>query len=166
MRNSHLAVYLNDHLAGATAALALLDELEHVDGFEDWASRLKAEIAADRDQLRSLMRSLGAPESSIRRAAAWVTEKLAELKTRLDDRSGGALQRLELIEALALGIDGKRALWTALQAVAGDDEALDGLQRPDYANLIQRATDQRHAVEMRRLQAAASAFTESKRAVR
>jgi hypothetical protein len=144
--NQHLGVYLNDHLAGSTAALELLDVLRNVDGHEEWASRVRTDIAEDRQELEQLMRHLGIAEKRVRQAAAWVTEKLAELKTRIDDRSGGALQRLELIEALALGIDGKRALWTALEAAAADVPALRAL---DYARLV----------EVRRLQAASEALS-------
>jgi hypothetical protein len=153
--NQHLGVYLNDHLAGSSAALELLAELGQLEGFKDWASRLRSEIAADRQELEKLMRSADITESSARKAAAWLTEKLAELKTRLDDRPGGLLQRLELIEALALGIEGKRALWMALQSVAAQVPALQGL---NYADLIARATEQRRDVEVRRLQAAADAL--------
>jgi hypothetical protein len=101
------------------------------------------------------MRQAGIAQSTARQAAAWVAEKLAELKTRIDDRSGGALQRLELIEALALGIEGKRALWTALQTAAANVPPLRGV---NYARLIERAGEQRRTVEVRRLQAAGDAL--------
>jgi hypothetical protein len=150
-----LGVYLNDHLAGSAAALELLDELRKVDGLEDWATRVRTEIAEDRQELEELMRQAGIAQSTARQAAAWVAEKLAELKTRIDDRSGGALHRLELIEALALGIEGKRAVWTALQAAAANVPPLRGV---NYARLIERADEQRRTVEVRRLQAAGDAL--------
>ncbi len=89
------------------------------------------------------------------RPTAWLTEQLAELKTRVDDRSGAALQQLELIEALALGIDGKAALWASLRAAA---DHVPTLQSVDYSRLVQRAADQRRTVEVRRLLAAAAAL--------
>lgn len=156
MSNQHaLSVYLNDHLAGSSAALELLAALRKVEGLEGWADNVRSEVAADRQELEQLMRNADVAQSDVRRAAAWVTEKLAELKTRIDDRTGGALQRLELIEALALGIEGKRALWTALQAAADRVPALQGL---DYARLIARAEEQRRLVEGQRLKAAAHAL--------
>ena len=96
-----------------------------------------------------------AARGAARQAAAWLTEQLAELKTRLDDRSGGALHRLELLEALALGIDGKRALWTALQTAA---LTMSALRAMDYGRLVARAEEQRRIVEMRRLETAAEAL--------
>lgn len=156
MANEDLSVYLNDHLAGSTAGLELLDELRQIPGLEAWARQLRADIEEDRQVLESVMRSADISHSAARQAAAWVTEKLASLKTRMDGPAGSALHRLELIEALALGIEGKRALWTALQAV-GDRDA--GLQRPDYARLLERADQQRRVVESRRLEAAVDALS-------
>jgi hypothetical protein len=109
-----LSVYLNDHLAGSTAALEVLGELAKEEMSESWAIAMRSEVATDRQDLESLMRNANIAQSTVRQAAAWLTEKIAELKTRFDDPARGALQRLELIEALALGIDGNRALWAAL----------------------------------------------------
>jgi hypothetical protein len=155
MSEEHLRIYLNDHLAGSSAAIELLTELRKADGFEDWADRLRSEITQDREALERLMRDLNIARSTARQATAWLTEKLAELKTRLDDQSGGTLQRLELLEALALGIDGKRALWIALQTVALHVPAL---REMDYGRLVARAEEQRRVVEVRRLEAAAAAL--------
>jgi hypothetical protein len=156
MSSQHLGVYLNDHLAGSAAALGLLEELAKAKGLEDWASQLRSEVAADREELEKLMRAANILHSTARQAAAWLTEKLAEFKTLIDDRTDGGLQRLELIEALALGIDGKRALWAGLQAAS---DRLPVLRALDFPRLIARAEDQRRVVEVQRLQAAAAAFT-------
>jgi hypothetical protein len=56
------------------------------------------------------MARLGVPTSAPRRAAAWLAEKLTELKLRLDDPSGGALRLMETLEAVSVGIEGKRLL--------------------------------------------------------
>ena len=155
MSDAHLHIYLNDHLAGSAAALELLAELRKQGGLENWADQVRSEITQDREELQRLMRDLNIVQSAARQAAAWLTEQLAELKTRLDDRSGGALHRFELLEALALGIDGKRALWTALQTAA---VTVSALQAADYGHLIARADEQRRVVETRRLEAAAEAL--------
>jgi hypothetical protein len=105
------------------------------------------------------MRQTNATPSTVKRATAWAAEKLTELKVRVEDPSDGALRRLELIEALALGIDGKQALWTALRTVA---EGMPELEGPDYQQLIARAEEQRSAVEVQRLQAAAAALGRSR----
>jgi hypothetical protein len=153
--SKHVATYLNDHLAGSAAALELLTELQARPGLKQWADDLHGDISEDRHELELLMDRLGVAQSRPRQAAAWITEKLAELKTRVDDPAGGPLQLLELLEALALGICGKEALWTALQATAS---RVPGLLGVDYPRLIDRAVAQRRRVEDRRLAAAAAAF--------
>jgi hypothetical protein len=153
-----LSVYLNDHRAGSTAALEILDRLESLNSGEGWLRRVRDEIIADREELEHLMRSAGVGLSHARAAFAWLTERMAELKTRLEDRAGGALQRLELLEALALGIHGKENLWTALQAASAHQPVLRGI---DYERLIIRAREQRAFVEVQRLRAATDALTDA-----
>src|SRR5258705_6682531 len=114
MAREVLSTYLNDHLAGAQAALEIVSLLRELGDSDLWR-QIEVEINEDRHELEGLILRMGSAPSAIRRAAAWTAEKLAELKVRVDDPSGGLLRRLELIEALAIGIDGKRALWTALQ---------------------------------------------------
>jgi hypothetical protein len=102
------------------------------------------------------MNSTGSAQSTVRRAAAWTAEKIAEFKLRMDDPStAGSFRRLELIEALAIGIDGKQALWTALEGTPDSTPALGSM---DYGRLIARAQTQRHIVEGQRLAAAAEAL--------
>jgi hypothetical protein len=150
-----LTTYLNDHLAGAQMALEILDLLHRLDDSAVWLE-LKREIDADRQELAELIRSINSTPSALRRAAAWMVEKVAELKMRVDDPSTDAiLRRLELIEALAVGVDGKHALWTALQTASQTTPALKSL---DYDKLIIRAEAQRGVIEVRRLQAAADAL--------
>lgn len=155
LNNQHRTVYLNDHLAGSSAAFEVLEVLAEVRGLEDWVRHIRDEIAQDRHELEKLMSSLEIARGSVRQAAGWLTGRIAELKTHLDDRKGGDLKRLELLETLALGIEGKRSMWAALQSASADDEALRG---PDYARLIARAVEQRQEVEVRRLKAAADAL--------
>jgi hypothetical protein len=151
----HLTVYLNDHLAGASAAFEVLDVLAEVPGLEHWIRHIRAEIAEDRQELENLMITLQISRATVRQAAGWVSGRVAELKTRLDDRKGGDLQRLELLETLSLGIEGKRSMWAALQSASADDTTLRG---PDYTRLAARALEQRQQVEVRRLKAAADAL--------
>jgi hypothetical protein len=152
----HLATYLNDHLAGANAALEILDHL--VTESPDQAvplTALKSDIAEDHRQLRILMAGLNILESRIRIAGSWIAETLAEAKLGVDDDPTGPLRRLERLEALAIGIEGKIALWRALDAVASSNSELGKL---DYERLIRRGQEQRARVEMLRLDAARSAL--------
>jgi hypothetical protein len=101
------------------------------------------------------MEELDITTSLPQQASAWLTEKLSEVKLRLDDPEGKALRRLESLEALALGITGKEALWHSLAVAA---ETAPELARPDYAQLIKRAQQQVDVVEGLRLEAAREAL--------
>jgi hypothetical protein len=154
----HLATYLNDHLAGSVAGVEIAEHLfdraetaEHrstVEGVRD-------EIEQDVRTLESLMKSLDIGESRLRKAAAWLTEKATELKLRIDDPAGGPLVFFESLEALSLGIEGKRGLWLALSAAAEHEPKL---RTVDYAQLIKRAEGQRSVIEEMRLAAAKRAL--------
>jgi hypothetical protein len=158
MTNELIATYLNDHLAGSVVALELLEFLERTypdPGVTTVLAEVRADVAVDREQLELLMARLDIARSRSRRATAWLVEKLNELKLRLDDREGRTLRLLEGVEAVAIGIDGKRALWRALAVTA---DVLPALRGPDYDRLVQRAADQRARIEAVRLDAARAAF--------
>lgn len=154
---SHLAVYLNDHLAGAAAALEMLDTLKaHDDAdLKKFATELQLAIAEDRNELIRLMHASSIAISSVRHAVGWIGEKATELKLRLDNPSDDGLRTFELLELIALGIEGKRALWAVLHMVSAHLAALRGA---DYTRLEGRADHQRAAVETRRLAAATEVF--------
>ena len=154
--NSHLGSYLNDHLAGAVAALEVLDLIAADSAEPDLArfgAELRVPIAEDRRELETLMQHVGVVPSVTRRMAGWMSEKAAELKVRVDDPTRGTLRRFELLEIVSIGIDGKRALWAALQQVMGP-----GPQPLDYVRLLTRADEQRRAIEAHRLHWAKAAL--------
>jgi hypothetical protein len=155
---ARLAVYLNDHLAGAVAAVEILETLQECDevGLKGFVQELRLAIEADRDDLVRIMRAANVAPSSVRRLAGWLSEKAAELKVTLDDPGGHGLRIFELLEVVALGIDGKRALWATLQTIA---PAVPSVRDIDYLGLARRAEDQRRAIEERRRQWALTAFT-------
>jgi len=152
MSREYLAIYLNDHLAGSLIAIEILEHLETEasDSMPDLPA-LKADIEADRQQLKMLMDRLGITESRVRKLTSWIAEQVTEAKFEADDESRGILRRLERLEALGIGIDGKSALWWALDAAA---EVAPDLRGTDYKHLAQRAQEQRGRVEILRLQAA------------
>jgi hypothetical protein len=158
MENDNLAIYLNDHLAGSVMALELIEHLAsaHADtSLDRFLSDLRGDIEADRQELQDLMDRLEITESSPRKATAWLAEKAAQLKLMMDDRPGGALRLIEGMEALSLGIEGKRGLWQALAVTAEDLPELQGME---YARLGRRAEEQRSRVEQMRLDYARAAF--------
>jgi hypothetical protein len=91
-------------------------------------------------------------ESKPRKVMTWLTEKFVELKLRLDDKARGPFRLLE-----SLGIQGKLAIWHALNAGAADSSSLQGLV--DYERLAQRAEEQRRRVEVVWLESAKAPFT-------
>ena len=153
MASTALTTYLNDHLAGSVAALELLGHLLERDpgSGRDELARIRAEIEEDQQTLQRILRSLGGKESPIRKAAAWLTERLGQVKLRLDDTGSGELRVLEALEALELGIQGKLRLWRALEVVSGSIPSLGGT---DLQQLQQRAERQARRVEELRLRAA------------
>jgi hypothetical protein len=159
MAHEHLTTYLNDHLAGSVVALELLDHLQATHAGSELGAffkQLSSDIAADRDELQGLMERLEISESRTRKASAWFTEKMTELKLRLDDPKEGSLRLFESLEALSLGIEGKRSLWIALIAAAEQSPSLRIL---DYERLEERAQEQRDRVENLRIARAKKTLT-------
>jgi hypothetical protein len=136
-----LSIYLNDHLAGSAAGLELARRVAD--------AALVSEIEEDRATLIDVMRRLEVETDEARQAIAWVGEKALRVKP------GG---RLHDLEALSLGVEGKRVLWEALRHARADDPRLDGI---DLAALSARAQSQRDRVEEQRLAEAASALRDS-----
>ena len=154
--SSALETYLEDHLAGAAGAIQLLEALRDRHAAEPvgrFAAEILAEVEADRETLRGLAARLGGGSHPVKEAAAWLAEKAARLK--LGREIAGELGAFEALEALALGIQGKRALWCAL-AVASTFDAR--LRSVDLDGLIARAESQHARVEEFRLALAPSAL--------
>jgi hypothetical protein len=159
MTNQYIATYLIDHLAGSVAAVGLLEDLKATyatTSLADFVAQLQTDIDADRKELQTLMNRLNIVESQPRKVMAWLTEKFVVLKLGLDDKARGSLRLLESLEVVGLGIQGKLAMWHALNAVAADSPSLDSLV--GYERLVQRAEEQRQRVELVRLEAAKAAF--------
>ncbi len=154
----HLGIYLNDHLAGSVAALELIEYLSknYPDTtLETFFAELHAEISADQDVLRDLLRTFEEGESSVRKAGAWIAEKVGRAKFGISEMEVRGTGLLEALEGLAMGITGKQLLWRALAAASETMPQLRGL---NYDRLEQRAREQRDRVEEKRLAAAREAF--------
>ena len=146
-----LSIYLNDHLAGATGGASLARQIaRHSAAFDALAD----EISQDRETLLEIMRRLGVREDHLKIAIGWVGERAAWLKFA-GELGDSPVNRLEEIEALALGVEGKLAMWRALRQTHGTDRRLDSI---DLDTLIARGEDQRRRIEHERTRAAAEAF--------
>jgi hypothetical protein len=150
---SDLTTYLHDHLAGSNFAIGLLEFLrdQHAgEPLSDSAAALLAEIQQDRKTLQEIIGLLGDGPPILKEVTAWLGEKLSELKLRRGD-----FGTFEALEALALGILGKLALWRALAIVAVVDARLRDL---DFKQLADSAERQHSQAEELRLQSARAAF--------
>jgi hypothetical protein len=154
----YLPIYLNDHLAGATAGLELARRTAREnDGtpLGDFLRELAGEIAEDRQTLVQLMERLGIRRSGPKVAAGWVMEKVGRLKLNGQLTGYSPLSRLVELEGLSTGIEGKRALWVALAEIADRDVRLD---EAELRALADRAASQRERLEPYRLAAAREAL--------
>ena len=162
MPDKNIKAYLNHHLAGSVAGLETLEHLVEAEKGSPMARvliELRAEGMADRQVLEGLMARLEVSESGTQKATAWLGEKVFRVLLPLNDKSSGALNLLLTLEALALGLQGRRALWLALSIAAQETAALQGL---DYQTMVKRAEDQRERVEKLRLEAAGKALRPAK----
>jgi len=153
-----LAIYLNDHLAGATGGVELARRARSSNRGTKWGEALEgicAEIETDRATLERVMQRLAIKRNAAKIAGAWTAEKLGRLK--LNGRLTGysPLSRLLELEMLHIGITGKLELWEALQRTQSSR-----LSEFDLPGLIERAESQREAVERLRIDAATEALVE------
>ena len=158
LHRRRLGTYLNDHLAAATGGHELAKRAAAANTGSEYGiflEGLAGEVAEDRETLRAVIRALGIREDPLKKAGGWAGEKLGRLKTNGQLTGYSPLSRLVELEALAVGIEGKRSLWLALAHVLGADRRLDGF---DLEALTQRARSQRERLEPYRLSAAAEAL--------
>lgn len=152
MSGETLRTYLNDHLAGSVAAVELLDHLMELDeARKAFYFRLKGDIQEDQAVLKEVLHRVGGTESTLRKAAAWLTEKLSQMKIAIDDPGDNQLGVLQSLEMLGLGIQGKLLLWGALGSAA---PRIPALASYDYRRLQGRAQAQFEEVEAERLRLA------------
>ncbi|PRY17838.1 hypothetical protein [Kineococcus rhizosphaerae] len=148
-RERYLAVYLNDHLAGATAGCTRFTRSARAHAGSATGSelsRLAAECEEDRRALRHWMGVLGVPVKAPLPLAGRVAEAVGALKPngRLVRRS--PLRTVVELEGLLLGVQGKGAGWRSLRELARTDARLDA---GALEELVRRAD--RQATELERL---------------
>jgi hypothetical protein len=151
-----IALYLNDHLAGATAGVELADRIarEH----ENPAlAGLARDIREDRESLRRIMTGLDAQQDLVKIAAGWLSEKVGRLKLNGHLFAASPLSYVVDLEALRLAVDGNAAGWQTLRALADHNDQLD---RVHLDELLARSEAQRQTLEALRGQAVAEVFAE------
>ncbi|GGS53387.1 hypothetical protein GCM10010206_13730 [Streptomyces cinerochromogenes] len=153
-----LGIYLNDHLAGATAGTQRVGHLARASRGSALGRAIGAvavEINEDRETLLEIMRDLDVPVRHYKVWAGWTAEKAARLKGngRLVRRS--PLSTVLELEALRIGVEGKAAGWATLRRLAATDGRLDAEL---LDTLLDRAGHQQETVEEWRVHEAEAAL--------
>ncbi len=138
-RDELLRIYLEDHVAGATAGAqraARLAEAEAGSPDGPALATFATDVSTDRDALLTLLDVAGVEPSRLKTTMASVGEKLGALKLngRLTERS--PLTTLVELEAMQMAVRGKRSLWETLL------DAMPATTGIDIGGLITRADDQ------------------------
>jgi hypothetical protein len=153
-----LSIYLNDHLAAATAGVELARRTAQSNRSTTYGPVLHAlaqEIEEDRRTLLEIMDRLSVRPHRLKVAVLWGAEKAGRLKLNGELLRYSPLSRLEEIEGLAVGVEGKLALWQTLRQTHGEDERLREI---DLEDLVKRARSQRRRLERQRWSAVDEAF--------
>jgi hypothetical protein len=143
-RQRYLAIYLNDHLAGATAGVGRARLARGANEGTEFGGPLAVvcgEIEEDRASLESIMEELEIGRSRVKPAVGWLGEKLGRLKPNGQLRGYSPLSRVVDLEVLLLGISGKHRLWILLSEVLDDESSTD------LPGLIRRAEAQRSTID-------------------
>ena len=152
------AIYLNDHLAAATMGRELARRTAGSNRSTSYGPELSAlanEIDEDRRALLRVMGALSVPTDRLKVLAGWGAEKLGRLKLNGQLRGYSPLSRVVELEALALGVHGKLAMWRALDEIRPGTPALSDI---DLQTLQNRAEDQLRRLEACRRRAVAEAL--------
>lgn len=147
-----LDCYLNDHLAGASFGSDLAKQIcSRGDGtsLEAQFRQVAAEIDEDRQTLLAMMRTFDITRNPLKEAGGWAAEKWSRLKFSGLPGMDPAYGNYMAVEALCLGVLGKRSMWAALETAGYGDGHLEGF---DLAELIRRADRQHDMLEAARLE--------------
>jgi hypothetical protein len=143
MDDDALGAYLNDHLAGAEAGLRTAQRLatSSESDREGPLHQLALAIEEERNLLRLLLERLDGDESLVKRGVGVAGGVLGWVRDAVP--IGDAPTELEDLEALAIGVWGKRLLWGTLARVAQHDSRFTDV---DVDLLARRAEDQERAL--------------------
>ena len=161
MKDQNLRTYLNDHRAGAEAGLQLAKDCrDHnpTGPLHDFLSALVTEIEEEIDHLERLHGRLHSAENPLKKTSAWLFSKVSRLKLETALLEYSDLTRLEELEALMLGVQGKLTLWHTLDSVCASDLRFDDV---DFDRLQHRAQRQLEGLKKHHLEAARRAFDEN-----
>jgi hypothetical protein len=132
-----LATYLQRHLAGAGAARSIASQLAA--GTRDgptllFLERFRSDLEEEVTVVRELVERLNGGRSILERVTSVAAEVIGSVVRTLPRPQ---LMEVELLEALAAGVWGKRLLWSVLAELGEGSEA--SIERATLTELISRA---------------------------
>lgn len=144
-----LGIYLNDHLAGSAAGVALAKRIakSHLGtDAEESLRRLAREVAQDRETLVMVMRNLGLARTRYKEGLARAAEWVGRLKPNGSVRKRSPLSSVVELETMSLGVTGKLAGWRTLRLLSESEPRLDAGQLDELV-----AGAERQVAELERL---------------
>ena len=144
-----LKIYLNDHLAGSVVGIAVAKRSlgsNRGTPLGNWLEDFLSQVEDDQRWLMQAMRRLGVRRTRWKVTGASVAERVGRLKLNGRITSYSPLSRVEELEGLLIGVEGKRAVLASLREIG--DERLAGL---DIDGRIRRAERQQVDLERFRL---------------
>ena len=142
-----LIAYLRDHLSGSDVAIRVVHRLRSTHRRTEDARlfrQLFKEFEEDRSVVQALLTHVGASGRSLKRAAGFASGTVLSVTAGGEP---GDLSLLRTLEALAIGVQGKRCLWRALQNLSRVPSTGGGV---DFVELEAKAVRQWEAIEERR----------------
>jgi len=155
-RRSAFAAYLKDHLTGADAAIEMVRRLRETHrGTPEGRlfASLYEQFREDRADVEALLADVPASRLSIKRIAGRATGTVLQVVSGCQP---GDLSLFRTIEALAIGVQGKRCLWRAAQRLATDPPAPN---RRNFVELEAAAVSQWEEIERYRSALALRTFS-------
>lgn len=153
-----LETYLNEHLAGAMAAVDLAGKAAAQNGGNRvgvFLAELQREIDADRVTLEGIMDRLGVEKGGLKASAGRVAERISRLRLHEKVTGDPDLSRLLELETLIMGVAAKVRLWQSLQQSAAVEPRLGDV---DLDTLLRRGQDQLAGLDEHHREAAARAL--------
>src|SRR3954447_11267948 len=138
----YLSTYLQDHRAGAEMGVNLARRLAEENAntpYEDFLTLLAQEIEEDVATLESLMEAFDVGKAPFKTAGAKIGEVVGRLKPNEHLTEYSPLSRLQELEMLRSGVEGKLALWDSLFEISDVD---DRLHTDELQDLRERAERQ------------------------
>ena len=156
-----LRIYMNDQLALGIGWRELARRSQRSNAGTDLGDalgRVAGAIAEDVETFETIMRRLGLRRNPVKTSLLIAGERVGRLKLNGRLRGYSPLSRFVELDALVMGIEGKRILWANLRDLAGLGARLPDV---DFDALIVRAERQRAELEPFHARAGADALARS-----